>query len=64
MEPHEQSELIEGLGAVTLFECGPSKCEHDYTGNEAVLNDRGQAVGGTTVCTKCGARAIDEAYWM
>lgn len=52
------------LGAMTLFECGPNKCEHDYSGEEAVLNDRGQVVGGTTVCTKCGARAIDEAYWM
>jgi hypothetical protein len=57
-------ELIEALGATTLFECGPIKCEHDYTGSEAVLNERGHVVGATTVCAKCGARAIDEAMWM
>ena len=48
---------------VTLFQCGPSKCDHDYQGHEDVLNEEEQCVGGTTVCIKCGARAIDEAAW-
>lgn len=42
---------------VTLFLCGPSKCEHDYSG-WLVLPD-----GGTAVCSKCGAQAIAEAMW-
>jgi len=48
---------------VTLFQCGPSKCDHDYQGHEDILNEAGKCVGGTTVCTKCGARASDEAAW-
>lgn len=53
----------EAIPPVTLFRCGPSKCDHDYQGHEDVLNEEGRCVGGTTVCTKCGARAIDEAAW-
>ena len=62
--PCNQSELIKALGATTKT---PSRCrrlEHDYTGSEAVLNDRGQVVGTTPVCAKCGVRFIDEAAWM
>lgn len=47
---------------LTLFLCGPSKCEHDYQGMEEV-RDSGESRGWTAVCTKCGARAIDEAAW-
>jgi hypothetical protein len=42
---------------VTLFLCGPSKCEHDYS-QWLDLPD-----GGTAVCVKCGAKAIEEAAW-
>ena len=55
---------VEKCGGVTVFRCGPSKCDHDYQGHEDVLNEHGRIVGGTTVCTKCGARAIDEAVWV
>ena len=47
---------------LTLFLCGPSKCEHDYQGMEEV-RESGESRGWTAVCTKCGARAIDEAAW-
>lgn len=47
---------------VTLFLCGPRKCEHDYQGGEDVI-ENGENRGWTAVCTKCGARAIDEAVW-
>lgn len=43
---------------LTLFVCGPSKCEHDYAGR------RDFEGGGTAVCTKCGAEAIAEAAWL
>lgn len=47
---------------LTLFLCGPSKCEHDYSAwreYEAV----GGGLIGTRVCSKCGAEAINEALW-
>jgi hypothetical protein len=68
-----EMEVVEGIPTcttcgytsepVTLFQCGPSKCDHDYQGHEDILNENGKCVGGTTVCTKCGARASDEAAW-
>ena len=47
---------------LTLFLCGPSKCEHDYSKYEDII-ENGRVVGGTAVCAKCGAKAIDEAMW-
>ena len=46
----------------TVFACGPQdKCpdgtEHDYSGWEDFEN------GGTSVCVKCGTRAIDVSAW-
>ena len=41
----------------TVFMCGLSRCEHDYS--QWVELDG----GGTAVCSKCSARAIDEAMW-
>jgi hypothetical protein len=52
---------------ITLFMCGPSKCEHDYSDYEDVMEDGhedGHVVGMTAVCSKCGARAFDEAAWL
>lgn len=49
--------------SVTIFQCGPSKRDHDYNDYEDVVDDQGRVCGGTNVCTKCGARAIDEARW-
>jgi hypothetical protein len=46
----------------TLFLCGRSRCEHEYTLDEPII-ENGNVVGGTAVCHKCGARAIDEAMW-
>jgi U5 snRNP spliceosome subunit len=43
---------------VTLFMCGPSKCAHDYSTQWVEFEG-----GGTAVCSKCGARSIDEAVW-
>ena len=43
---------------VTLFMCGPSHCEHDYSAGEDFMD------GGSAVCVKCGARAIDETGWQ
>lgn len=48
---------------VTLFLCGPSKCEHDYQGREPI-EDGERLIGETAVCVKCGARAYDEAAWQ
>lgn len=48
---------------VTLFICGPSKCEHDYSGWQEFADPSG-AHGGTAVCVKCGATAIEEAAWL
>ena len=45
-----------------LFCCGPSKCEHDYSGWVEFKDEHGGG-GGTAVCVKCGSRAIDEAMW-
>lgn len=48
---------------VTVFLCGPNReCQHDYCFVEAIFED-GKFVGDTTVCGKCGTRAIDEAMW-
>jgi len=47
---------------LTLFLCGPSKCVHEYTKDEPIV-ENGKVVGGTAVCAKCGARANDEAMW-
>ena len=49
---------------LTLFLCGPSKCEHDYSGWEPLTENGRDALGGTAVCAKCGARAFDEAAWL
>lgn len=50
----------EGVGVepVTIFMCGPSKCEHDYSGEWVELER-----GGSAKCAKCGVLAINEAYW-
>lgn len=55
---------IEPIAPLTMFLCGPSKCEpHDYSGwQDIVVN--GQVRGGTTVCAKCGSTAFDEAAWL
>lgn len=55
-------ELTEENNSIILFECGPRpKCvdgfEHDYSDYEEIEN------GGTSVCSKCGHRAIDDACW-
>lgn len=57
-----EHEFTEQEGAavepLTIFMCGPSKCEHDYSGGWVELDH-----GGSAVCAKCGALAINEAYW-
>jgi hypothetical protein len=50
--------IYPGRCAVTIFLCGPSKCEHDYSRYEQMEG------GETAVCMKCGARAFDEAAWL
>ena len=62
LKPYE-FEIIEWHEPVTIFQCGPSNCAHDYSGYEDVIDDLGRLAGGTSVCIKCGARAIDEAAW-
>ncbi len=52
-----------GVKPLTIFLCGPKKCEHDYQGGEDVI-ENGENRGWTAVCVKCGARAIDEAAWL
>lgn len=47
---------------LTIFMCGPSKCEHDYSKWEDIVED-GKVRGGTAVCAKCGTSAIAEAAW-
>lgn len=43
---------------LTIFMCGPNtKCEHDFSGWQEIEG------GGTAICSKCGALAIDEAMW-
>ena len=57
----EECPVCNGAGRInreiTMFLCGPSKCDHDYSKWEEFEH------GGTAVCVKCGARAIDEAAW-
>ena len=48
---------------VTLFLCGPSKCEHDYSKYEPII-ENGRNVGETLVCSKCGRTAFEEAAWL
>ena len=45
---------------MTLFMCG-GKCNHDWTGWHEVKDARGQVVGGSQACAKCGILAIDHA---
>lgn len=49
-------------GELTLFLCGPSKCEHDYSKREPIVID-GQERGDTLVCSKCGRSAFEEDQW-
>lgn len=47
---------------LVIFKCGPKKScpdgtEHDFSKFVKLKN------GGTTVCSKCGHRAIDDAMW-
>lgn len=52
---------------LTIFMCGPSKCEHDYHSSAAKWVEYQEPSGcwtGTAVCSKCGARAVDEVMWM
>jgi hypothetical protein len=46
---------------LTLFLCGPAKCDHDWSGPFVEI-DGGRS--GSATCVKCGARAIDEAMWL
>lgn len=48
---------------VTLHLCGPSKCEHDYSG-EMPIEDGERLIGSTAVCVKCGRTAYEEAAWQ
>lgn len=51
---------------LTVFMCGPSKCDHDYHSPAAgwvEYQNSGGSWTGTAVCSKCGAHAVDEAYW-
>lgn len=49
---------------ITLFICGPKKnCEHDYSGWEDFTDDAGRVIGGTAICSKCGASAFAEDWW-
>ena len=50
---------------ITVFVCGPStsKCEHDYSGYQDIVED-GKVIGGTAVCVKCGRTAFEDAMWL
>ena len=49
---------------LTIFLCGPNKkCEHDYSESQDIFED-GEVIGETTVCTKCGKPAYEEAQWQ
>lgn len=48
--------------AVTVFLCGPSKCDHDYSRSEPILVDD-RIVGESAVCSKCGRSAFEEGVW-
>lgn len=50
-------------GDLTMFMCGPSKCDHDYSGWQPIMID-GKERGGTAVCSKCGRTAYEEAVWL
>jgi hypothetical protein len=54
--PEQKGAAVEPV--ITMFMCGPSKCEHDYSGGWVELEQ-----GGSASCVKCGALAISEAYW-
>ena len=47
---------------MTIFRCGPSRCDHDYSGTAEYTSESG-AFTSTAVCVKCGAHAIDEDMW-
>ena len=47
---------------VTLFLCGPSSCEHDYSKYVPIIED-GREVGETLVCAKCGTTAYNASLW-
>lgn len=49
--------------ALTLFMCGPSHCDHDYSRYEPIIQN-GREVGETAVCSKCGRTAFEEAAWL
>lgn len=53
----------DALTDLTLFTCGPSKCEHDYSGWQEWTDPDGCRIG-SALCVKCGAAAIDEAAWL
>jgi len=48
---------------VTVFVCGPTKCEHDYSGCQDIVED-GKVIGETAICAKCGQTAYEEAQWQ
>lgn len=48
---------------ITIMLCGPDNgCEHDFSGWVEYTEPDGAATG-TSVCVKCGVRAIDLAMW-
>ena len=55
--------MTEPSNDLTLFMCGPSKCEHDYSLETEIRDENGRCTGSTAVCSKCGAWAIDESMW-
>jgi hypothetical protein len=59
MTESSRSRLDEEL---TLFMCGPSKCEHDYSLYVPIIMD-GRECGETLACAKCGATAFEEDQW-
>lgn len=48
---------------ITMFMCGPSKCDHDYSGEAEMRDEQGRVIGGAAVCVKCGAWAFSEDMW-
>jgi hypothetical protein len=51
-------------GELTVFLCGPSKCEHVYDREEIITNSAGEQCGMTKVCSKCGRSAFEEDAWL
>lgn len=46
---------------ITVYVCGPSKCEHQWDGPMVELpNINAESVS----CSKCGALAIQEDWWI